>query len=680
MCMDTPETLPTSHQGIRRQALTRFLAAIAVGAIFFIAAYLRLAGLEHSSTGGDQAVLLNIALRWVTQGEFPLAANKSSVGLMNPPLLEYLLALPLFLKRDMLLVAQFVALLNLAGVGVTFFVLRAAFGVRLALLATLLFAVNPWSVYYSRLIWNPTMIPLFSSLLLGGLIGAFAFRHKGLHLALSFVWLSGIIQLHLASVAVAPAVLILLWVFRKQVTLKALLIGLLVFVLSFAPFIAYEISTGFQDLDDFRNATSGPVETNLAAAAISLGMAGETGITRTVGEGWSEWRAATALGDPIKYAAAWLLLAGVMASGVILARRREEFRTRRFAPSTVGLVVAVLSFAIPILFYIRHSAYLQNYYFLYLYPALFVFMALPADVAIGWASGLPNPRKRLALPLASLPAMLTIALAARQFYVDAVGLQLTTQNASGAQQILHVQQAIDAFADYNTRQPECDLILASDGHTAETSILGQVGEFLRPRPVRHVRLGSGAIVPRTCALYLVASDGAAARAWYEAHATRLPGLEIRAPEDTWHFYELTPDARAALAGRLATATSIGQWDNGVQLLRYELSPDMRPSATLALSLTWAVTGTPLQREYHFFNHLLDPGGALVAQADGPGVYTRYWQPGEFYITWFDIVVPPDARPGAYTLSSGLYDWPSLERPHLIDGRDSLPLASIDIQP
>jgi len=131
---------------------------------------------------------------------------------------------------------------------------------------------------------------------------------------------------------------------------------------------------------------------------------------------------------------------------------------------------------------------------------------------------------------------------------------------------------------------------------------------------------------------------------------------------------------------LTTATHIGQWDNGVQLLRYELGPGVRPGATLALSLTWALTDTPLQREYHFFNHLLDPGGALVAQADGPGVYTRYWQPGEFYITWFDIVAPPDAHPGAYTLSSGLYDWPSLERPRLVDGRDSLQLASIDIPP
>jgi len=146
-----------------RRAVGRVLASAAVGAVLIVAAYLRLWGLEHSPTGGDQAVLLNIALRWVTQGKFPLAANKSWVGLMNPPLVEYLLALPLFLRRDMVWVVRFVALVNLAGVVATYFVLREALGRRTALLATLLYAVNPWAVYYSRLVWNPTMIPLFST-------------------------------------------------------------------------------------------------------------------------------------------------------------------------------------------------------------------------------------------------------------------------------------------------------------------------------------------------------------------------------------------------------------------------------------------------------------------------------------------------------------------------------------
>jgi hypothetical protein len=92
-----------------------------------------------------------------------------------------------------------------------------------------------------------------------------------------------------------------------------------------------------------------------------------------------------------------------------------------------------------------------------------------------------------------------------------------------------------------------------------------------------------------------------------------------------------------------------------------------------------VHGTPPKKRYHFFNHLLDEGGSLVAQADGPGVFSRYWQPGEFFVTWFEIALPADLASGIYRLAIGLYDWPSLERSLLTDGRDHLPLTSIEIR-
>ena len=103
----------------------------------------------------------------------------------------------------------------------------------------------------------------------------------------------------------------------------------------------------------------------------------------------------------------------------------------------------------------------------------------------------------------------------------------------------------------------------------------------------------------------------------------------------------------------------------------------RPGTTLGLALTWQVYDTPPKKRYHFFNHLLAENGALVTQADGPGVFSRYWQPGEFFVTWFEIALPADLVPGAYRLVVGLYDWPSLERPLLSDGLDNLPLASVE---
>lgn len=64
-----------------------------------VAAYLRFAALAYSEIGPDQSILTLIAMRFVNGGPLPLAANKSSAGIMNPPLIVYLLALPLRLRR-----------------------------------------------------------------------------------------------------------------------------------------------------------------------------------------------------------------------------------------------------------------------------------------------------------------------------------------------------------------------------------------------------------------------------------------------------------------------------------------------------------------------------------------------------------------------------------------------------
>ena len=278
-------------KSLPKQLLNKdLLFAAAIGAIFLAAAYLRLWGLEYSPTGGDQAMQLNIALRWVTQGKFPLAGHKYSVGLMSPPMTQYLLALPLFLRRDLLWVTQFVALLNVTSVVLAYFILRPTFGRRTALLATLLYAVNPWAVYYSRLTLNLSMIPIFSTLLLGSLLAAFSGRRRALHLALSFVWVAAAIQLYTPSLALLAALGILFLILRQRLAFRPLLIGLLLFVLTFVPFLIYEFDTGFMDLSDFQQASAGSTHTNLASVAIGVELARAEGIWYTMGAAWKQWR------------------------------------------------------------------------------------------------------------------------------------------------------------------------------------------------------------------------------------------------------------------------------------------------------------------------------------------------------------------------------------------------------
>ena len=69
------------------RAQHRLYIALAV-AILLFALLLRLRGLDTTGLWGDQAFTLNTAMRWVNGGPLAVAANQSSVGFGNPPLID----------------------------------------------------------------------------------------------------------------------------------------------------------------------------------------------------------------------------------------------------------------------------------------------------------------------------------------------------------------------------------------------------------------------------------------------------------------------------------------------------------------------------------------------------------------------------------------------------------------
>ena len=69
-------------------------------------------------------------MRWINGGDMPLAANKSSVGFVNPPMIEYLYAAALWLWRDVLSVSLLTMLGGVVAVAVTGFVTARLFGRR----------------------------------------------------------------------------------------------------------------------------------------------------------------------------------------------------------------------------------------------------------------------------------------------------------------------------------------------------------------------------------------------------------------------------------------------------------------------------------------------------------------------------------------------------------------------
>jgi hypothetical protein len=664
-------------------------------ALLVVAAYLRLRDLGYSPIKGDQSTLLSIAMGFVNTGKLPLAANKSSAGIMNPPLITYLLALPLFMKSSLAAVNLFQGIMGIAAVVVMAVYAQRLFGWRVALLATLLFAVNPWSVYYSRFIWNPNPIPLFSTLLLMSLLAYFAGKRHPAHLALSFLWLAAVSQLHLSGLVLAGVmglILVLFWRHWRRTTwwrdLIPIAAGIGLAFLLYAPFFLFERAVDFMDLRATVTALTGG-----SALAAGVGV-GEARVNPAVfllvlelASGNNVWHA---LSIPLPTAAArrWLIafasilfVASVLyalLSPVVWRLRRRLARNEaiRNTPPELpaqqtALVILAVWLLVPILLYVRHTVYLQNYYFLYLYPAPFLAIALMMDGLLRWVETrewrplLSNSRRPVAGLLLVAPLLV---LGLWQFHLFQTWFQRVERGAlTPERQTRHVEQAITGARQVLADNPGCDLIILAEGETVEGISLGVMEQFVYPTPVRYVDMGRGYIIPSDCAVYMTVTDEAAATAWLMANG-RVRSEQVQAAVETWRFYEIS-----ATRG---LDTPLAVWQNGAALVSANIEGDLAPGGRLTLNYTWQVVAPPpAGARYHFFNHFLNESGELVAQDDSAAIDSLYWRTGDQLVTQFHVELPADLASGRYTLLLGMYSWPDLERAYLVDSDETTYLVA-----
>ncbi len=661
--------------------------------ILAVAAYLRLRGLQTSEIAGDQSALLRIAMNWVNGGYMPLAANKSSAGIMNPPLIEYLLAWPLFL-RDTISAAQvFQALMSIAAVGVLYGYAVRLFGKNVGLMAALLLAVNPWAVFYGRFIWNPNPIPLFSTLLLMQLISYFVphlnppeaapspfgrglGRGQSIYLALSFLWLAAITQLHLSGLAligVMGLVMLLFWRRwqrgRWWQTLTPILIGMVLFLLLYVPFLRYERATGFMDIQTVANALTGGRTANAEVGEPVVNAASWL-LTLELAAGDGFWDTSAVPRDAIWQ---WFWLADVARMLVVLSLFyalaspiywRFKHINEPLPKKQTALLILAVWMIVPVLLYLRHTVYLQNYYFLYLYPAPFLALGLMLEDIRFWSIGAwrrhTPTRKRPSSIFNLLFLSPILLLAFWQFNISHTRLvMLETGTIGPEQQAQHIEQAIAASRTILERYPGCDLTIASHGGSLENSQMGVLKEFVHPTPVRFVDVGRGYIHPARCTIYFTAVSDPQLDQFLTDKGEKLPE-QIETRSDTWHFYHV-PGLPTAVSTPLAI------WQNGLTLLEVTMPDEVAPGEQVVVTYVWQVTAVPPNRaRYHFFNHVMDESEQLITQEDAPAIDSLYWQPGDQLVTQFYLTMPPDLENGRFSLRVGLYTWPDLERVPLLD--------------
>jgi 4-amino-4-deoxy-L-arabinose transferase-like glycosyltransferase len=330
-----------------------------------VARFVRLDLMEFKT---DEAEACRLALHVLGRHEpgigdfFPTSAVESSVGIPNPPLFVYLLALPLAITATPLAAAAFIAATNVAAVWVCYLVGKRYFSTFVGLASAAIFAVSPWAIIYSRKIWTPNLLPICTGLFL---LALHAFLvDKRPRAVLWLVLLLGVAtQLHFSAWLLVVVLVSALVIGRDTLQWRWLALGLGGFLVLYAPYLWHIAVVGH-----FRQNTHSVVPSLFSrfhsSVAETFAIGGGGDLTSTL------LGPQPAFAHPLSFALGTTAFVGLLAS-CRGWRTRAVVRARLLLPLWFVLPLAALTLA-PVT-----RPYL--YYFIVLYPLPFLGMAVALE-------------------------------------------------------------------------------------------------------------------------------------------------------------------------------------------------------------------------------------------------------------------------------------------------------------
>jgi hypothetical protein len=615
----------------------------------------------------DEAMVARRALAIAYEGDLPAAGMASSRGMAHFPLTLYLTAIPLRLWKDPVAVVLFIGLLNGLGVLVCYALGRAYFGRAVGVLSSFLFAVSPWAIVYGRKVWSQNL-PLITLGFFAALLATFV-RGKRWALVGAFVGLAALIGLHLGGLAFIPVLLISMLLYREQVALRPLLVGLLLFALAVSAYVVHDARHGWPSVRAFLDYAGGEARFSWDALRYAFSLTGSEGIHGMAGGLYPEYLA----GLPNLWWLNWLmmgLLAGALLYGLLQVVRGPE----KCRPSTVLLL---LWFAVPIALQSWPTAPVHPFYFLLLYPVQFFLIAI---LLVGLLSRLPSLDLRLVgrrVPVSAL--LLAVALLVWGGWQVAVLGRLVVfmdrhPTTGGYGVPLKYPRA--AAQDARWLAGSSETIVLSTGMNPVVDETPSVFEALLFDHPHRFADGRWALpVPDASeVVYLVGPvSESSPDLWpvmerLEAMKYVQSGPVVALP-DGWDyrlFYRGGPDREDVLAGLLRFPEAV-PFANGTAFLGYGMAEKAPAGGTLEVWLAWWVRSPPVHgTSFHFFTHLLDERGTLRSQHDTSGFPTGSWQAGDLVLSRFATPIPSDLPSGRYQVWAGLYAYPDIVNVPILD--------------
>ncbi len=209
----------------------------------------RITQLDLIEFKADEAINLLLAARPLFGHEFVSGGTVSSLGVLNPPIFNYILFPIALISLDPQIASLTIALINVAAILGFYFLVKRYYSLTTATIASLLISFSPWSILYSRKIWMQDLLMPFTVLLLLSIHKLIIEKNEKywiLYTASSLI----LIQLHPISIVFISITSIFMFS-RTKKSLKYIVYGILIGILPFIPYVIYQIQNGCPDCSSF---------------------------------------------------------------------------------------------------------------------------------------------------------------------------------------------------------------------------------------------------------------------------------------------------------------------------------------------------------------------------------------------------------------------------------------------
>lgn len=226
---------------------SKYFSLAILAFILLLGAFLRFYRIrEYMVFLGDEGRDMLIVKRMIVDHKLTLLGPITSVGSMYMgPIYYYFMAPFLWLWRlDPVGPSIMVVFFSLATIALLYKIGCEFFYSSVGFIASFLYAISSLTVKYGRSSWNPNIVPFFALLLVYSLLKVVVKRRFN-YLFLTGLCLGVLIQLHYVSYLFFPVIFFCLLLIRFSVSFKKYLLGLLGFVISYSPFLMFELRHQF---------------------------------------------------------------------------------------------------------------------------------------------------------------------------------------------------------------------------------------------------------------------------------------------------------------------------------------------------------------------------------------------------------------------------------------------------